>query len=60
VDEANGLFNVKSVLSLALTRHELGSFIECRVETPALEHVVSNQLYLDLQGNYYYFSKYKF
>lgn len=51
-DEANGLFTVKSVLSLVLSRQELGAFIECRVETPALENIVSNQLHIDLQGKF--------
>ncbi|XP_059622571.1 hemicentin-2-like isoform X2 [Phlebotomus argentipes] len=49
IDESNDLFLVKSTLSLVLSRLELASTIECRVETPALEHVVSNQLVLDLQ-----------
>lgn len=49
-DESNGLFSVKSVLSLELSRQELGANIECRVETPALEHVVSNHIHIDLQG----------
>ncbi|XP_055703742.1 hemicentin-2 isoform X8 [Phlebotomus papatasi] len=49
IDESNGLFLVKSTLSLVLSRQELASIIECRVETPALEHIVSNQLVLDLQ-----------
>lgn len=44
---------MKSVLSLVLSRQELGAFIECRVETPALENIVSNQLHIDLQGNIY-------
>ncbi|GAB0099475.1 Immunoglobulin [Sergentomyia squamirostris] len=49
IDESNELFLVKSTLSLVLSRQELASIIECRVETPALEHIVSNQLVLDLQ-----------
>lgn len=51
VDESgDGLFSVKSVLSLILSRQELYSFLECRVETPALPNVVSNQVHIDLQG----------
>jgi hypothetical protein len=50
IDESNGLFSVKTVYSLVLSRQELGTFIECRVESPALESVVSNQIHLDLQG----------
>lgn len=49
-DETNGLFSVKSVLSFELSRQELGANIECRVETPALENVVTNNIYIDLQG----------
>lgn len=49
-DELNGLFSVKSVLSLELSRQELGANIECRVETPALENIVSNHIHIDLQG----------
>lgn len=49
-DELNGLFSVKSVLSLELSRQELGANIECRVETPALEQIVSNHIHFDLQG----------
>lgn len=49
-DEANGLFAVKSELSLTLTRQELEGYFECRVETPALPDVVLNQLHIDLQG----------
>lgn len=48
--EANGLSDVKAELHLVLSRQELGTFIECRVETPALENIVSNHLLLDLQG----------
>lgn len=49
-DELNGLFSVKSVLSLELSRQELGANIECRVETPALDNIVSNHIHIDLQG----------
>lgn len=49
-DEANGLFSVKSELSLTLTRQELEGYFECRVETPALDNLVRNQLHIDLQG----------
>jgi CD80-like C2-set immunoglobulin domain len=52
IDESNGLFSVKTVYSLVLSRQELGTFIECRVESPALESVVSNQIHLDLQGEW--------
>ncbi len=48
--ELNGLFSVKSVMSLELSRQELGASIECRVETPALENIVSNHINIDLQG----------
>lgn len=48
--ELNGLYSVKSVLSLELSRQELGANIECRVETPALENIVSNNINIDLQG----------
>ena len=51
-DESNGLFSVKSVLSIVLSRQELNAFLECRVETPALQATVSNQLHIDLQGNF--------
>lgn len=54
-DEANGLFTVKTVLSLKLNREALGTGIECRVETPALENRVVNQLQLDLQGELFFF-----
>ncbi|XP_037031705.1 hemicentin-2 isoform X7 [Bradysia coprophila] len=47
--ELNGLYSVKSVLSLELSRQELGANIECRVETPALENIVSNNIHIDLQ-----------
>lgn len=50
VDVSNGLFTAKSVLSLVLSRLELGAFIECRVETPALDNIVSNHIHIDLQG----------
>lgn len=53
-DEANGLFTVKTVLSLKLNREALGTGIECRVETPALENKVINQLQLDLQGKLFF------
>lgn len=53
-DEANGLFTVKTVLSLKLNREALGTGIECRVETPALENKVINQLQLDLQGELFF------
>lgn len=44
-----GLFNVRSALDVQLTRLELAATYECRVETPALPHVVRQQLHLDLQ-----------
>lgn len=51
MDQSNGLFTVKSKLSLVLSRKELGTFIECRVESPALDNkIVSNQLELDMHG----------
>lgn len=56
-DESDdGLFTVKSVLSLQLSRLELDSFLECRVETPALENVVSNHIHIDLQGKQFAYS----
>lgn len=50
--EKNGLYSVTSVLSLILTRQELGAFIECRVESEALPDVHRNHLNLDLQGKW--------
>lgn len=44
VDEWNGLYTVKSKLSLKLSRQELGASIECRVENS-----VSNFILIDLQ-----------
>lgn len=49
IDEWNGLYTVKSKLSLKLSRQELGAVIECRVENTGLESPVSNNLYIDLQ-----------
>lgn len=49
IDEWNGLYTVKSKLSLKLSRQELGAIIECRVENTGLESPVSNNLYIDLQ-----------
>ncbi|CAO1401818.1 unnamed protein product [Diamesa tonsa] len=48
IDEWNGLYTVKSKLSLKLSRQELGAVIECRVENTGLESQVSNHLYFDL------------
>lgn len=59
-DEANGLFSVKSELSLTLTRQELEGYFECRVETPALDNMVRNQLHIDLQGKTYRYVKHIF
>lgn len=50
-DEANGLTTVKSVLSITLTRLEMGANFECRVESDALEAMVRNSIKIDLQGN---------
>lgn len=50
LEEQDGLFTVRSVLSLVLSRLELDSHLECRVESPALETVVRNQVHIDLQG----------
>lgn len=49
-EQKDGLYTVKAVLSLILSRQELDSFLECRVETPALDNVVRNQIHIDLQG----------
>lgn len=50
VEEHNGLFTVKSVFSILLSRAEVQGHIECIVESPALEHkLVSNHLFLDMQ-----------
>lgn len=49
VDEYNGLFTVKSKLTLTLSRQELAAVIECRVETAGIDQIVSNQIFIDLQ-----------
>lgn len=51
-EEQDGLFTVKAVLSLMLSRQELDSYLECRVETRALSNVVRNQIHIDLQGGF--------
>lgn len=51
ISDSAGLYTVNSHLSLRLSRAELASTLECRVETPALEQPVLNELSLDLQGN---------
>lgn len=42
-----------------LSRQELGANFECRVETQALENVVSNHIHIDLQGIIKLKTKYK-
>jgi hypothetical protein len=49
VNEWGGLFHVEAKLSLVLSRQELSALIECRVETAAIDNVVSNQIMIDLQ-----------
>lgn len=44
---------MKSSLSLNLSRHELGIFIECRVESAALPDTFRNQIFFDMHGNLY-------
>lgn len=51
ITDSVGLFTVNSHLALRLSRADLASTLECRVETPALEGQVVNELSLDLQGN---------
>lgn len=48
-EEIDGLFTVKSKFSLLLSRAEVNSQLECIVETPALENIVSNYLLLDME-----------
>lgn len=47
--EHSGLYDVKSVLSLKLSRAELGSSLECRVKTTANNPIISNQFFIDLE-----------
>ncbi|KAL1401074.1 hypothetical protein pipiens_006909 [Culex pipiens pipiens] len=49
VEDHNGLFTVKSTLSLTLSRQELGSTYNCRVEMKELQLVVDNHFHIDLQ-----------
>uniref|UniRef100_A0A182P6J4 Ig-like domain-containing protein n=1 Tax=Anopheles epiroticus TaxID=199890 RepID=A0A182P6J4_9DIPT len=49
VDELNGLYTVKSTLSLTLSRQELGATYNCRVEMKDLKLSVDNQFHIDLQ-----------
>ena len=49
-DEHEGLFTATLELSLVLSRHDLASDIECRVQSPALNGTVQTHLKLDLQG----------
>lgn len=48
-EERHDLFDVKSKLSLTLSRQELGSSLECRVGTTSNNPIISNQVYLDLE-----------
>lgn len=50
VEDHNGLFTVKSTLSLTLSRQELGATYICRVEMKELSLVVDNHFHIDLQG----------
>ncbi|XP_055619524.1 hemicentin-1 isoform X2 [Toxorhynchites rutilus septentrionalis] len=45
----DGLFTVKSTLSLTLSRQELGATYNCRVEMKELLLVVDNNFHIDLQ-----------
>ncbi|XP_055535886.1 hemicentin-1 isoform X2 [Wyeomyia smithii] len=49
VEDHNGLFTVKSTLSLTLSRQELGATYNCRVEMKELQLVVDNHFHIDLQ-----------
>uniref|UniRef100_A0A182QG96 Ig-like domain-containing protein n=1 Tax=Anopheles farauti TaxID=69004 RepID=A0A182QG96_9DIPT len=49
VEEHNGLYTVKSTLSLTLSRQELGATYNCRVEMKELHLSVDNQFHIDLQ-----------
>ncbi|XP_052903078.1 hemicentin-1 [Anopheles moucheti] len=49
VEEHNGLYTVKSTLSLTLSRQELGATYNCRVEMKDLHLSVDNQFHIDLQ-----------
>ncbi|KAG5680757.1 hypothetical protein PVAND_010244 [Polypedilum vanderplanki] len=48
-EERHDLFDVKSKLSLTLSRQDLGSNLECRVKTTAHNPIISNQIPIDLQ-----------
>ncbi|XP_053670454.1 hemicentin-2 [Anopheles nili] len=49
VEEHNGLYTVKSTLSLTLSRQELGATYNCRVEMKDFHLSVDNQFHIDLQ-----------
>uniref|UniRef100_A0A182IUJ9 Ig-like domain-containing protein n=1 Tax=Anopheles atroparvus TaxID=41427 RepID=A0A182IUJ9_ANOAO len=49
VEEHNGLYTVKSTMSLTLSRQELGATYNCRVEMKELHLTVENQFHIDLQ-----------
>ncbi|XP_055597510.1 hemicentin-1-like isoform X2 [Uranotaenia lowii] len=49
VEDHNGLYTVKSTLSLTLSRQELGATYTCRVEMKELQLVVDNLFHIDLQ-----------
>jgi hypothetical protein len=48
-EERHDLFDVKSRLSLTLSRQELGSNLECRVRTTTHNPIISHQIFIDLQ-----------
>lgn len=48
-EEHHGLYDVKSKLSLTLSRQELGSSLECRVGVIPNDPIISNQIYIDLE-----------
>lgn len=48
-EERHDLFDVKSKLSLTLSRQELGSNLECRVNTTEINPVYANHISIDLQ-----------
>jgi hypothetical protein len=47
--EHSGLYDVKSVLSLKLSRAELLSSLECRVKTTPNNPIISNQFFINLE-----------
>ncbi|KFB37688.1 AGAP012343-PA-like protein [Anopheles sinensis] len=49
VEEHDGLYTVKSTMSLTLSRQELGATYNCKVEMKELHLTVENQFHIDLQ-----------